>query len=155
MTSAELKTIRESLGLPVPWLARAAGVKDRTVNYWESGRNAVPDDVAKMMTGLVSIADALVAEYSRIFEAEVIPGNLVLLRYRTDADLWESQPEFMAMNLPTTFHAALLLRVKDIAEKAGVSVTIIYFERDAYLKWLGGRENTPDRRIEWATSSLR
>ena len=41
MTSAELKTTRESLGLTADWLAKKAGVQLRTVRYWESGRNAV------------------------------------------------------------------------------------------------------------------
>ena len=39
MTSAELKTLRESLGLPVQWLAERANVQRRSVEYWEAGRS--------------------------------------------------------------------------------------------------------------------
>ena len=35
MTSAELKTLRESPGLPVQWLAERANVQRRTVEYWK------------------------------------------------------------------------------------------------------------------------
>ena len=49
MTPAELKTIRESLGLTVQWLADRAGVKLRTVQYWESGRSGVPADVSELL----------------------------------------------------------------------------------------------------------
>lgn len=49
MTPAELKTIRESLGLSAQWLADRAGVLQRSVQYWEAGRSRVPEDVAELV----------------------------------------------------------------------------------------------------------
>jgi DNA-binding XRE family transcriptional regulator len=56
MTSAELKTLRESLGLSVSWLAAQVGVNERTVNYWESGKTSVPAKVAGLVLGLENAA---------------------------------------------------------------------------------------------------
>ncbi|WP_368643271.1 helix-turn-helix domain-containing protein [Castellaniella ginsengisoli] len=42
MNGATLKTIREALGLSVPWFADFCSVQERTVRHWESGRNTVP-----------------------------------------------------------------------------------------------------------------
>lgn len=49
MTSAQLKALRESLGLSQQWLADQSNVQKRTVAYWESGRNQVPEDVSDII----------------------------------------------------------------------------------------------------------
>ena len=66
MTNAELRTIREGLGLSVAWCALhvGGGVSKRAWNYWESGRKdipvRVPNDVAKTMLSLArAIPEAL------------------------------------------------------------------------------------------------
>lgn len=115
MTPAELKTIRESLGLPVQWLAERANVQRRTVEYWEAGRSKVPDDVAELLLKL----DAQFAEATRQALAVVDeqtekqgqrPETVRLYRYRDDAELWAARPDMLG--LPVTAHAALLARVR-------------------------------------------
>ena len=66
MTNAELRTIRDGLGLSVAWCALhvGGGVSTRAWNYWESGRKdipvRVPNDVAEKMWSLAqAIPDAL------------------------------------------------------------------------------------------------
>ena len=129
MTSAELKTLRESLGLPVQWLAERANVQRRTVEYWEAGRSKVPDDVAELLLKL----DAQFAEATRQALAVVDeqtakqgqpPETVRLYRYRDDAALWEARPDMR--DLPVTAHAALLARVRIALQDRGQSVAIEY-----------------------------
>ena len=47
--SAQLKTLRESLGLTLQWVADAANVKLRTAQYWEAGRMSVPKDIIEKL----------------------------------------------------------------------------------------------------------
>lgn len=115
MTPAELKTIRESLGLSSKWLADRAGVRQRSVEYWEAGRSRVPEDVAEVLLKL----DAQFAEATRqalaVVDEQTVkqgqpPETVNLYRYRDDAALWEARPDMRG--LPVTAHAALLARVR-------------------------------------------
>lgn len=66
MNNAELRTIREGLGLSVAWCALhvGGGVSSRAWNYWEGGRAGVvvrvPDAVVVKMQALAkSVARAV------------------------------------------------------------------------------------------------
>lgn len=129
MTPAELKTLRESLGLPVQWLAEQAGVQRRSVEYWESGRSRVPDDVAERLLAL----DQQFAEATRQALAVVdeqtaaqgqAPRTVYLYRYRDEAALWAARPDMQG--LPVTAHAALLARVRLALLASGQAVAIEY-----------------------------
>ena len=129
MTSAELKTLRESLGLPVQWLSERANVQRRSVEYWEAGRSRVPADVAELLLQI----DAQFAEATRQALAVVDeqtakqgrpPKTVRLYRYRDDAALWEARPDMRG--LPVTAHAALLARVRIALQDRGQSVAIEY-----------------------------
>lgn len=127
MTPAELKTIRESLGLSAQWLADQAGVLQRSVQYWEAGRSRVPDDVAELLLKL----DAQFSEATRqavVDEQTAKQGHppevVRLYRYRDDAALWEARPDMDG--LPVTAHAALLARVRLALLARGQSVAIEY-----------------------------
>lgn len=129
MTPAELKTIRESLGLTAQWLADRAGVLQRSVQYWEAGRSRVPEDVAE----LVSRIDAQFAEATRqalaVADEQTAkqghpPEVVRLYRYRDDAALWEARPDMDGM--PVTAHAALLARVRLAMLARGQAVVIEY-----------------------------
>ncbi len=129
MTPAELKTNREALGLTVGWLAEQAGVGERTVRYWESGRNQVPDDVAALIgriesqtRTMVSNALAQVDEVMRAQGGE--PEAVDLRRYASDAELWRNHPGFKP--LPATWHAATLARIARALESRGVTSVIEY-----------------------------
>ena len=129
MTPAELKTLRESLGLPVQWLADQAGVQRRSVEYWEAGRSRVPDDVAELLLKL----DNQFAEAPRQALAVVDeqtakqghpPETVRLYRYRDDAALHAARPDMDG--LPVTAHAALLARVRLALLARGQAVVIEY-----------------------------
>lgn len=137
MTCAELKTLREHLGLPVAWLAARAGVKDRTVNYWESGHTAVPDDVEQIMIEMLElhnqmIEQGLITARERIEHSGHPPEMITLRRFRADTDLWLQHPEMEG--LPATFHAATLAILKKRLEKElGARVVIEYWDRPTNL----------------------
>ncbi|MDD3757721.1 MAG: DUF1870 family protein [Advenella sp.] len=154
MTPAEMKTIRESLGLSAQWVANQAGVKLRTVQYWESGRNAVPDDVAQMLIGIDGqlwgiVAQAVDQIRQAADEAGALPEQLDLIRYRKDEDLWHFQPEFSP--LPATCHAMLLSRLIREIEPLKIPVRIIYMQSEKYILWLDGQADSADLRAEWAS----
>lgn len=155
MTPAELKTIRESLGLPLQWVATQAKVQLRTAQYWESGKTPVPDDVAQMMIGLDEQFWQLVADYLTQVkeiadESSSLPEEIVLLRYRTDADLWRFHPDFRP--IPASAHAALLSRMRRKLWEIGVPSIIEYMEPAEYKEWLGKRKDNEELRSEWALS---
>lgn len=129
MSPAELKTIRESLGLSAQWLADRAGVLQRSVQYWEAGRSRVPDDVAELILRI----DAQFSEATRqalaVLDEQTEkqgrpPEAVRLYRYRNDAELWEARPDMAG--LPVTAHAALLARVRLALLDRGQAVTIEY-----------------------------
>ena len=130
MTPAELKTIRESLGLPVQWLADRASVQRRSVEYWEAGRSNVPADVAELLLKLeAQFADATrqaldVVDEKTAQHGGEPPETVRLYRYRDDAALWSARPDMHG--LPVTAHAALLARVRLALLARGQSVVIEY-----------------------------
>ena len=128
MTSAELKTLRESLGLSVAWVAASAGVQRRTVEYWEAGRMAVPADVEKTIRAIDwqlthSAQHALkIAQEQRAIRGA--PHTVNLRRSRTDAALWDARTDMHGF--PVTTHAALLVRSRRLLEDDGFTVVINY-----------------------------
>lgn len=56
MNNAELRVVREGLGLSVTDMAEHFGVNPRTVRSWESGRDSVPPWVAEGMGLLEAVA---------------------------------------------------------------------------------------------------
>lgn len=153
MTSAELKTIRESLGLPIQWVADQARVQLRTAQYWESGRNQVPADVANMLSDLdeklwSAVAEVLKQVQSLADQSGAMPEQIALIRYRNDADLWTFRPDFRPM--PVGTHAALLSRVRRKLWEIGVPSVIEYMEPETYKIWLSGRQDNEELRAQWA-----
>lgn len=153
MTGAELKTLRESMGLSVHWVARIMGVNDRTVNYWESGRFPQRRDMRDMMLDMEHILDTLVDRH----EEEILKmqsKDVVLLRYRTDEDLYRFQPDFRNTLLPVTYHAALLARLTKRLNKKGINTRIFYMDVEAYEEWLNGRPDSTALRSEWGSHEV-
>jgi len=153
MTPAELKTIREAVGLSVPDLAALAGVQERTVRYWESGRTAVPDDVQALVLRLDDLlaqqaqhAVAVVREQAQAMGS--MPESITLLRYRETDDLWHYRPDFRP--LPVTTHAALLARCRAALADLHVQTRIVYMEPQQYQQWLAGRADSEAMRAAWA-----
>lgn len=157
MTPAELKTIREAVGLSVPDLAAIAGVQERTVRYWESGRSAVPDDVAAQVEAIDRQLDYLAADAVRQVRETAaaqggLPDAIVLVRYRESADLWHYHPGFRP--LPVTTHAALLARTRAALADLHVRSVIQYMEPAQYALWLAGRPDSEAMRSAWAAEQI-
>lgn len=152
MTAAELKTLRESLGLPLQWVADQAGVRLRTAQYWESGRSSIPDDVAQQLRDiderLWGIVDQLAKQVQEMVDEAGAPEQIDLVRYRHDDDLWKFQPDFKP--LPATCHGMLLSRAQRAVAPLRVPVRIVYMQPEAYMLWLDGRQDGPDLRARWA-----
>lgn len=154
MNAAEMKTLRESLGLTVKWLADQAQVKERTVQYWEAGRNAVPEDVAGMLKSIDAqiwnIVGHTVLQIKKLADSEAeLPERLDLIRYRTDEDLWHYQPEFKP--LPATCHGMLLSRLIRKLDPLSIPVHIVYMQPEKYNTWLNGRHDSSELRSQWAS----
>ena len=152
MTPAELKTYRETLGLPREWFAKKAGVEPRTVSYWESGKHKVPDDVAEMVNGIYRMcrnaADEAIKQVSMFSEANSIPEQINLLRYKDEKDLWQCQPGFNG--LPVSTHAAMLVMITYELRLMGITCAIVYFDAEKYKLWVGNRHDNAVARSEWA-----
>ncbi len=115
MTPAELRVIREYLGLAGEWLARELGVQERTWRRWEAGTSPIPDGVR------LHIED--IEERTAQFVHEVVQQLMDLpdpavVTYRSDAEYRQAQPE---LRWPATWHRALIARVAQ--EVPGLVVT--------------------------------
>lgn len=153
MNPAELKTMREAVGLSVPDLAALTNVQERTVRYWEAGRNHVPPDVKALVLGIDQQLDYLVDQVRAVVRGQIAghggsPADIVLLRYRENADLWHFLPDFKP--LPTTTHGALLARCRAALADLHVKTRIVYMEPQAYAQWMDGRKDSEALRSEWA-----
>lgn len=154
MTPAELKTLRESLGLSQQWLADHADVRLRTVQYWEAGNSAVPDDVADMLDRIdlnINRTVQSTVDFIRgIISERGAPECIDLVRYRTDGDLHHYRPDMIPF--PASCHAALLARLRRELFKMGVVSRIVYMNPDDYDAWLvlSGMPDSEGARAEWA-----
>lgn len=154
MTAAELRTLREACGLSLPQLAAMADVQERTARYWESGQSAVPADVADIVLKLdahlnlcAHQAVAAVADFARAHPGQQL-ADIVLLRYRGDADLHRYRADMQG--LPATTHAAIVYRTRAALEGEGIASRIVYMVPEAYQAWLGKRADTEAVRAAWA-----
>ena len=153
MTPAEMKTIRESLGLTPKWIAEHAGVKERAARQWEAGRSPIPKNVEEMLVDIDRLLDRSVAKVlTRIEEVEKeqgrTPNEVMLIRYRTDDDLWRFYPDLKP--LPVATYAVVLSRLRRRLWSKGIPSVIEYMEPEEYLAWLKGRTDTEADRSEWA-----
>lgn len=84
MTSAEIRSVREYLGLTIDTLAAHLSVNPRTVRSWEQGRDPVPARVTSEVAGAVSMTDLALA--SVVAHLRVMPHPKVVV-YRTDDEM--------------------------------------------------------------------
>jgi hypothetical protein len=150
MNGATLRTIREALGLSVPWFADYCNVRERTVRHWESGRNAVPAGVEHAIFELekasTGMADQLIDKVRALIAQYGPPkGPIPVERFDEDEDLARFQPNMK--NLPVTFHAAAIARARwSLAGKVEIVARMI--DVDAYEAWLDetGQADSPQLR---------
>lgn len=127
MDSAEFKTLREAVGLSVSQAAGLFDVQERTVRYWESGRNKVPAGVADQITGIDAHLEFMTDEAVRVYW-EQKPDAVELYRYRDEDALLAAYPDFP---WPHSVHAAMLYRVMRRLADSGVEVSIRYAKNSA------------------------
>ena len=125
LTGAELKTLREALGLTVQELAGLGKVQLRSAQYWESGKYNVPDDVAELLSRIDKRFDELaIFNVQKILESGLKPDLVTLTRYQSDKDLRDAHPDMTYAGV--AHHAALVDRSRRRLEDAGYKVEIIY-----------------------------
>lgn len=105
MTDAELKVVREHLGLTTRWLAEHLRVAERTVHRWEMGVSPIPDGVRVAVEALEQETALLVGAAA---DACCDAADPAMLTYRIDADYHTHHPEQL---WPASWHRALVARV--------------------------------------------
>lgn len=115
MSGAELRCLREWLGLTTRWLADHLGVAERSVHRWESGVRDVPQGVADEVLRLSEITyDVLNGLVDHLIDMPD-PG---VYTYTSDADYRHHHPE---VDWPASWHRALCARLAD--EVPGLRIT--------------------------------
>jgi hypothetical protein len=105
MTPAELRVVREFLGLSPEWLGVHLGVSGRTVRHWEYGKYAIPDGVRLEIEKL----EAQTGEYvGAVVDQLMDLPDPVIVTYRTDAEYRSADP---GSPLPASWHRAVIARV--------------------------------------------
>lgn len=156
MTGAELRTLRDSLGLSAEQVAQLAGVRGRTVQRWEVDEWPVPQDVAGALQRLdAQLEQAVLAAVDGLQAAQAdagAPTDVVLVRYRTEADLARYRPDMAA--LPASVHGALIDRVRLAFSRLGVVTRIVWMDALAYEAWRGRRGDSESLRSAWAARQI-
>jgi len=125
MTPAELKTLRESLGLSVRWCAQENGINQRSWRYWESGTFKIPQDAIEWITSLSTLADSTAKKaIESILEQKDRPEEVMLIQYKTDKEMWELKPEMRYF--PASYHAAILAKTQSELKKLRIKSTLSF-----------------------------
>lgn len=157
MTGAELRTLRDSLGLSAEQVAGMAGVKGRTVQRWEVDDWPVPQDVAELLQRLDALLErAMLGAVDGLQAAQAGRGapqeEVVLLRYRSAEDLARYRPGMA--ELPPAVHGALIDRVRLAFARLGVASRIVWMDAPAYEEWRGKRRDSEALRSQWAVGQI-
>lgn len=78
LTAAEVRTLREGLGLTADWLADHLGIQTRTVQRWEAGHNAVAEFAADELLLLEAQAAEQVTAHVEAFTGTRVPAVLAI-----------------------------------------------------------------------------
>lgn len=105
MTPAELRVVREFLGLTPEWLAAYLGVSGRTVRHWEQGKYAIPDGVRLEIEDLERRTGEFV---SGIIDQLMEVPDPAVVTYRDDTDYHAANP---GIEFPASWHRAVVARV--------------------------------------------
>ncbi len=105
MTAAELRVIRERLGITGEWLAAYLGVQGRTWRRWEAGTSPIPDAVTRALEELTAMTEGAAAQIVAQLRDTTDPAVIV---YRTDEDYWRANPGDARL---ASWHRAVAARV--------------------------------------------
>lgn len=108
MSGAELRCLRECLGLTTRWLAQHLSVAERSVHRWEAETQRIPEGVADEVQRLSALTyDALKGLAYKMYD---LPECGVITTYRSDGDYRAHEPE---SDWPASWHRALCARLAD------------------------------------------
>ena len=105
MTPAELRVVREHLGLSPEWLADHLKVSARTVRHWEAGKYAIPDGVRLEIEDIERRTGEFIGGAVEKLLDLPDPG---VITYRTDDEYHAAHPE---IPFPASWHRAVIARV--------------------------------------------
>ncbi|WP_052663825.1 DUF1870 family protein [Psychromicrobium lacuslunae] len=105
MTAAELKVVREYLGLTREWCAEYFDVALRQWNRYESSETPIP---ARIREGMEHIEAETAENVGRYVEALEDATDVVVQTYRVNADFWAKHPE---TTYSAQWHRAVIARV--------------------------------------------
>lgn len=106
MDPAELRVVREYLGLPGEWLSDRLGVQGRTFRRWEAGTSLIPDGVRVEIEAIEADTAARVNAAVDDLAGRADPAVVV---YRTDEEFQEAT----GLDYPASWHRALVGRVAE------------------------------------------
>ncbi|NLG54675.1 MAG: DUF1870 family protein [Rhodococcus sp.] len=110
MTPAELRVVREHLGLTGDWIADHLQVSPRTVRHWEDGKYPIPDRIRIAIEQLEQTTADVVGAGVDAYRDIPDPATVPLITYRTDADYHTHHPE---VSWPASWHRAVCARIAD------------------------------------------
>jgi len=111
MTDAEVKVVREFLGVTGDWLASHLGVSPRTVRHWEQGKYPIPDGVRLAMENLEAMATQQVTAAIEVLNDA---PDAVMVIPRAEKDCPSECP------WPPSWHRAVAARIAQ--EVPGLSI---------------------------------
>lgn len=95
MTSAEMRVVREYLGLSVGSLASLLFVAEPAVSKWEAGTEAIPHEIAQGIERLEAYsADCVRAAIGHLSDAR----DVRVFTFRSDADFWHCHPDMTGVS---------------------------------------------------------
>ena len=107
MTGAEMRVVREGLGLSGPQLALVMGVNDRTVRRWELGETPIPESVRVEIEGYErSTAEQVAAVVADVM---AVRGDAGLVTYPSDEEFWRAEPHMWPW--PASWQRVMVYRV--------------------------------------------
>jgi hypothetical protein len=127
MTDAELRTVREHLGLTGDWLAAHLDVNPRTVRSWEQGRYPIPDGVRLEIEDLEQRTAQFVAAI--VEKLQDAPIGATLRAYRNDDEYRADHPD---QPWPASWHRMVIARVAEQVPGLSIRYPAPATERCAY-----------------------
>lgn len=112
ISPAELRVKREFLGLTGEWFAEAFEIQARTFRRWEAGDAPMPAGIESVLLAVEQQTERLASEAVKSIRKRQAKGKPVtLVVYRTDADFHAEVHLDMPVQLPATWHRALMGRI--------------------------------------------
>lgn len=106
MTDAELRVVREFLGLTGDWMAEHLGVQGRSWRRWESGTVPIPTGVRVRIEQLELVAAETVEQ--AVTALNDTAEDPAVITYRTDDAYRAAHPE---APFPASYHRAIVARI--------------------------------------------